>query len=596
MSALAVAAALPGGDPLAAALAAGETPSPEMVAAAGPEGGMKPAVAVACLAFVLAGLVVIAALSEMSILGHLPMGKPLAALVENAREIIVDLGYDEPPVDSVAKISVSIDHFRYLVRESESIWDHLAEPGQLLFHCNYRQSPEPLLPLNLTGSVRASDPFPDPGDVNISVDLRGKLIWFIARPPAVEFSREPTEGADWSILFEAAGLDIESFEETAPTVQPRFFADSRAAWTGILTEAGNTPVRIEAAAYRGRPVQFERVIPSDSHWSEETFTEPEGTEAGMVVGAIVLTVFLAVLAGAVFLALRNLRLGRGDRRGATRLAAFVFVIRMAAWLIGGHHVADDGEIMLVIVTLSGALLLGALTWVLYMALEPYVRRLWPESLVGWTRLLAGRFRDPLVGRDLLVGMALGVALQMFSRGFRALGESQGWIPTTPDNNFLAALNGGRFLLGKLLTIHLTSVATPLGLLLFFLFLRLILRRQWIAAGAFVLLNSVLGPMTFTPFVEQISTAMVVIGLLIGAMNGFIVMTLLIRFGLLAAGAAMLASGILSQYPVTLDFSTPYVGAGMFGMLVVAGYALYGFRISLAGRAVFQDKILEERSA
>lgn len=35
-SALSVAAALPGGDPLSAALAAGETPSPEMVAAAGP--------------------------------------------------------------------------------------------------------------------------------------------------------------------------------------------------------------------------------------------------------------------------------------------------------------------------------------------------------------------------------------------------------------------------------------------------------------------------------------------------------------------------------------------------------------------------------
>jgi hypothetical protein len=32
-SALSVSAALPGGDPLAAALAAGETPSPEMVAA-----------------------------------------------------------------------------------------------------------------------------------------------------------------------------------------------------------------------------------------------------------------------------------------------------------------------------------------------------------------------------------------------------------------------------------------------------------------------------------------------------------------------------------------------------------------------------------
>ena len=41
-SALAVAAALPGGDPLAAALAAGETPSPQMVAAAGEGAGLAP--------------------------------------------------------------------------------------------------------------------------------------------------------------------------------------------------------------------------------------------------------------------------------------------------------------------------------------------------------------------------------------------------------------------------------------------------------------------------------------------------------------------------------------------------------------------------
>jgi serine/threonine protein kinase len=42
VSALQVAAALPGGGPLAAALAAGETPSPEMVAAAGEEGALQP--------------------------------------------------------------------------------------------------------------------------------------------------------------------------------------------------------------------------------------------------------------------------------------------------------------------------------------------------------------------------------------------------------------------------------------------------------------------------------------------------------------------------------------------------------------------------
>ncbi len=47
-SAMAIAAALPGGDPLAAALAAGETPSPELVAAAGETEGMKPRHAIAC--------------------------------------------------------------------------------------------------------------------------------------------------------------------------------------------------------------------------------------------------------------------------------------------------------------------------------------------------------------------------------------------------------------------------------------------------------------------------------------------------------------------------------------------------------------------
>jgi len=48
-TALLVAAALPGGDPLAAALAAGETPSPEMVAAAGEKEGLSPRVGLLCL-------------------------------------------------------------------------------------------------------------------------------------------------------------------------------------------------------------------------------------------------------------------------------------------------------------------------------------------------------------------------------------------------------------------------------------------------------------------------------------------------------------------------------------------------------------------
>src|SRR5262249_21871752 len=57
-SALAVAAALPGGDPLAAALAAGETPSPEMLIAAGESDAMPLGRAIASVAALAVGLLV----------------------------------------------------------------------------------------------------------------------------------------------------------------------------------------------------------------------------------------------------------------------------------------------------------------------------------------------------------------------------------------------------------------------------------------------------------------------------------------------------------------------------------------------------------
>jgi hypothetical protein len=43
-----------------------------------------------------------------------------------------------------------------------------------------------------------------------------------------------------------------------------------------------------------------------------------------------------------------------------------------------------------------------------MAIEPWLRRQWPKSIVSWSRLLAGSWRDPVVGRDILLGVALGI--------------------------------------------------------------------------------------------------------------------------------------------------------------------------------------------
>ena len=93
-SALQVAAAMPGGDPLAAALAAGETPSPEMVAASGGLGALKAAHAAAILAALVAGALLVVWLSARTQAVHdLPATKPTAVLADQARTLVRGLGY-----------------------------------------------------------------------------------------------------------------------------------------------------------------------------------------------------------------------------------------------------------------------------------------------------------------------------------------------------------------------------------------------------------------------------------------------------------------------------------------------------------------------
>src|ERR1051325_7211324 len=93
-SAIQVAAALPGGDPLAAALAAGETPSPEMVAAAPKEGSLRPAVALAFLSGALVLFALCFALSGGVYLHrYVPLDKSAQALQDRAWDIAARLGY-----------------------------------------------------------------------------------------------------------------------------------------------------------------------------------------------------------------------------------------------------------------------------------------------------------------------------------------------------------------------------------------------------------------------------------------------------------------------------------------------------------------------
>ena len=100
-SALNVAMALPGGDPIAAALAAGETPSPEMVAASGEKEGFSPRTAVLCfiagMVLLVASTVLRAAYTELIAPTRAQVDIPPEALAYRAQDILKQLGYTEPP-------------------------------------------------------------------------------------------------------------------------------------------------------------------------------------------------------------------------------------------------------------------------------------------------------------------------------------------------------------------------------------------------------------------------------------------------------------------------------------------------------------------
>src|SRR6185503_4809070 len=126
---LQVAAALPGGDPLAAALAAGETPSPEMVAAAPKQGGLKPAVAISLLASVIVLLASLAFLSRnTSLYRMVPLNKSPDVLHDRATELVKKFGYTDSPGDSAYGMGLDREYLNYIHDndQSRSRWMRLS--------------------------------------------------------------------------------------------------------------------------------------------------------------------------------------------------------------------------------------------------------------------------------------------------------------------------------------------------------------------------------------------------------------------------------------------------------------------------------------
>ncbi|MGD0617767.1 MAG: hypothetical protein ABSB67_08910, partial [Bryobacteraceae bacterium] len=156
---------------------------------------------------------------------------------------------------------------------------------------------------------------------------------------------------------------------------------------------------------------------------------------------LAICLFLAVIAGAALMARRNWRMGRVDRRGAIVLAGSLAVVNLAAGLLLGKNVPATDEFVEFLRSTSWCLYIGALVWMAYLALEPWVRRQWPHSIISWTRLLAGHVRDARVGADILAGICFGVVSKLVDEVINSFEVNAGGLP---DQTSSLALVGGRF--------------------------------------------------------------------------------------------------------------------------------------------------------
>jgi serine/threonine-protein kinase len=586
-SALQVAAALPGGDPLAAALAAGETPSPEMVAAAPKAGALRPVIAVSLLAsfFILFALACFMS-NSVTLYGLAPLNKSPEILQERAREIAKKLGYTDAPADSDYGIYPDRSFLQYVKEtdQSRNRWDKLMTGQPSAFYFWYRQSPR-YLQASGVERIKPDDP-PEifSGMLRVLLDTQGQLRFFSAVPPQREEAAnqgQQSSAPDWALLFAEAGLNQADFQSVQSTWVPQHAYDVRAAWDGVYPARPEIKIHLEAAAYRGKPVYFEVINPWEQPGRQ---VQREESASDRTLNLVIIIIVMITIIGSVLFAFRNLRLGRGDRRGALRLAIFVFTLQMLVYLFDAHHVWTPDEFGLFVEHAKSALFAAIFIWLLYVALEPYIRRRWPEGIIGWTRLLSGDFHDPLVGRDILIGAVFGAA-QIINNYLAALVPK--WLglpPNTPVIDQQTVL-GMRHFMQNFTGLFRSSLFIALILSFLMLMLLLILRRKLPAlVASWLIISGVLFlALSDAPPAGRMFAFTAAMILVVG----------LFRFGLLTA----IASGFIFHswvfFPITTKLSAWWAADFIPVMVIYAALVIYAFHTSLAGQPLFRGKLLED---
>jgi len=578
---IAVAAALPGGDRLAAALAAGETPSPELVAAAGTTEGLARRYSIPCLIAVAACLFGATAVRQHTrAMMNAPLYDTPEVLGHKAREIAASFGYAAEPGDTALWLDGRESLLDYLKKlpgaKKWGEWFAVESP----IGAEYRESDEPLV-AEPYGNVTRNNPPPTasrPAMRRALVSGNGLLLEFQSTPS----SDRLTPPIAPEVVFRAAGLDLSAFTPTTPTLAPAGASDEIRAWKGHHPSFPEMAMTVEIAWWKGRISQVAVNYP----WSA---TGGGGARASNQTWfAKARAIFVRVLAAVtvlfmVLLARRNWKRGRSDRKGAVRVAISQMLLMFVAWAGNVHPVDDNRMLGLFFAEFGMWLLAGGVVWLLYMALEPAVRSRWPHSIVTWNRVLAGGWLDAQVGAHVLIGAAIGCGLWIAAELSGLLAD-----PANPMDSVgsLFGLLGTRHWIGDHATTLIGALQT--GLIFFFAIfcLRVLVRKDVLAAlmaaALFTLVNSSL----FNQPHWQLSVA--IYGILVTAL-----MFSLLRFGLVATIACVFFINSSNTVTLGTNWRTWYAPYGMASLGLLLGIAVFAFWRSLGGRELLGGEVAAE---
>ncbi len=237
------------------------------------------------------------------------------------------------------------------------------------------------------------------------------------------------------------------------------------------------------------------------------------------------------------------------------------------------------EITFVLAISVWVLVWTALCCMIYIAIEPYVRRRWPAMLISWVRLFQGRGRDPRVGRDALFGVLAGIMLSALDvvHG-HVLDRSAAGVsafafrlePLHSPRHFLAAI-----------AFHLAdTLQFALAGLFFFLLLRLIVANKLIASAIWVAMASAIS----AAVLRTSGAAPLGWNWLFAVAVVLLFLLVLFRVGFLAVVLMLFVQRLLTAMPITLDPDAWFFGSSVVILLLVVGAAVYGFLVALAGRS------------